>query len=235
MINGNMQIDEWIKFQEENSTKIVPVNSFDIKNIKFIGGVDISFNKKNPVMSCAYLTIMSYPACKIIYGDHQKLKLDISYVSGFLGFREVPIYIELLNKLKIKKPEYYPDVVMVDGFGTLHPRNFGSASHLGFLADIPTIGVAKTLLCFDGLNENEIKVWFRLNCRNKGEFIDLKGKSGKLYGVALKSTQDTINPIYVSIGHKICLDSAIEIVSKMCKFRIPEPIRNSDIKSKLFF
>lgn len=34
----------------------------------------------------------------------------------------------------------------MDGFGVLHPRRLGSASHLGVLAGLPTVGVAKSLL-----------------------------------------------------------------------------------------
>lgn len=89
---------------------------------------------------------------------------------------------------------------MIDGFGILHPRGFGSASHVGHSLNIPTIGVAKTLMCIDGLNEHEIKKEFKSKCVLKGDYINLTGNSGKLYGSALKSADSSTNPIYVSIG-----------------------------------
>lgn len=227
-------MDEWIKYQNENAKKIILQDSFDVNKSKYIGGVDISFNKNDPSLACGYLTIINIDSCDIVYEDHQNITLSIPYCSGFLGFREVPVYLSLLQKLKQNTPQYYPDVVMIDGFGILHQRGFGSASHLGFITDIPTIGVAKTLLCFEGLDEKIIKTSFKLNCKNKGDCVDLIGTSGKIYGVALKGTLETENPIYVSIGHKISLETSIKIVTKLCKYRVPEPIRNSDIKSKLF-
>ena len=124
---------------------------------------------------------------------------------------------------------------MIDGFGILHHREFGSASHLGLIENIPTIGIAKTLLMIDGMDEKKIRDKFKLECHKKGDYIELIGDSGKNYGVAFKSGDNVEKPIYISIGHKISLKSAIEFVNKTCFFRIPEPIRNSDIKSKLHF
>ena len=230
-----MDLTKWSKYQIENSKKVITKDTFDVNNIKYVGGVDISFNKKDPSISCAYLTIVNFNTNDIVYEDHETVKLTIEYVSGFLGFREVPVFKTLLDRLKQKKPELYPDVIMVDGFGILHPRGFGSATHLGYELDIPTIGVGKTLITIDGMDEKVIKNDFKVECKNKGDYIELVGKSGKLYGCAVKGSHDTTNPIYVSLGHKISLGTAVSIVLKTCKFRIPEPIRNSDIKSKLYF
>jgi endonuclease V len=82
-----------------------------------------------------------------MYEDYHLCYMTIPYTSGFLGFREIPEYKTLLEKIKDKP--FYPDILMVDGFG--------SASHLGFKLYIPTIGISKTLLCIDGLNEHNIK------------------------------------------------------------------------------
>jgi deoxyinosine 3'endonuclease (endonuclease V) len=123
---------------------------------------------------------------------------------------------------------------MIDGFGILHYRAYGSASQLGMETSIPSIGIGKTLLNIDGLDEYMIKERFRKECKNVGDYIKLIGNSGKVYGVAYKSAKDTSNPIYISIGHMISLESCIDIVYKTTKYRIPEPIRNSDIKSKLY-
>lgn len=224
---------EWEKFQIENASKVIINDDFNITNVKYVAGLDISFDKKNPNKVCAYITIVDINN-NIVYEDYKLTKLNIPYISGFLAFREIPVYLDLLNKLKNTNPEYYPDVILMDGFGLLHQRGFGCACHLGVLLDIPCVGVGKTLMCIDNLNEKKIKNDFKKLC-NKGDFIELIGKTGKVRGVALKGTIDTMNPIYVTIGHKINLKASIEIVCKLCKYRIPEPIRNSDIKSKLYF
>jgi deoxyinosine 3'endonuclease (endonuclease V) len=137
--------------------------------------------------------------------------------------------------LKKDHPEYWPDVVLVDGFGILHHRGLGSASQLGVILNTATIGVAKTLLYHDGLNETEIRTQFRAQCQKSGDSIPLTGLSGETYGVAYKSTQEAQKPIYITIGHYVTLPTAIKVVGSFCHYRIPEPIRNSDIKSKLHF
>lgn len=225
---------EWKIYQIEKSTKVITVDTIDMKDVKYVGGLDISFDKIDDSKGCAYITVYDVTKRQIVYEDYRICTLTVPYVSGFLGFRETSEYVELLRKIKKDKPEFYPQVLMIDGFGILHHRGFGSASHLGYIADIPTIGVAKTLLYVDGLDETDIKSKFRTTCKDVGSYIELVGDSGKIYGVGFKSAKDALNPLYISVGHKISLESAIDLVSKTCIHRIPEPIRNSDIKSKLF-
>jgi len=229
-----IQLNEWTTYQENCAKKIITTDTFDINKIKYVGGLDISFNKNDVKDSCAYINIMDYHTMDVVYEDYEKVNLQVPYISGYLGFREVPVYSILLDRLKANKSEYYPQVILIDGFGILHQREFGSASHLGYEKDIPCIGVGKTLMCIDGLDEKVIKNEVRTKCLKKGDYIKLIGNSGKVYGVALKSTDDTTNPIYVSIGHKISLESATKIVERLCLYRVPEPIRISDIKSKLY-
>ena len=84
-----MQINEWIKYQEENSKNIICVDDFDVDNIKYVGGVDISFNKTNPLLACGYITIIDFLTNDIVYEDHQNVTMIEPYISGFLGFREI--------------------------------------------------------------------------------------------------------------------------------------------------
>lgn len=148
-------IDDMITYQKENSKKIITYDTFDKNKIKYIGGVDISFEKGTNKV-CGYITIVKYDTNNIVYEDHYITTLKIPYISGLLGFREIPIYKILLEKLKQIKPELYPDIILVDGFGILHYNKFGSASHLGYDLNICTIGIGKTLLNIYGLNELEI-------------------------------------------------------------------------------
>jgi deoxyinosine 3'endonuclease (endonuclease V) len=226
-------IVEYEKYQSENAGNVIRTNIFDETKIRYIGGLDISFDKINPNNACSYLTIYDLTTNTIVHESYNLCKMFIPYVSGCLGIREVPEYVKLLNAIKYEL--FYPDVLMIDGFGVLHPREFGSASHVGYLLNIPTIGVAKTLMCIDGLDEHNIKTEFKTRCRLKGEYINLVGNSGKIYGSALKSADNTSNPIYVSIGYGCDLETATKIVNKISFYKIPEPIRNSDIKSKLYF
>lgn len=226
-------IDEYEKYQMENATKIIKKDIFDKTKIRYVGGLDISFDKNDLNNACSYVTIYDLITNTIVYENHNLCKMTLPYVSGFLGVREVPEYIKLIKQ--IEHELFYPDVLLIDGFGILHPRAFGSASHVGYILNIPTIGVAKTLMCIDGLNEHDIKKKFKSECVSKYDYINLVGESGTIYGCALKSATVATNPIYVSIGHGCCLETAREIVNKVSIYKIPEPIRNSDIKSKLYF
>lgn len=223
----------WITEQNQMKTQLMMSDIKDFTNINYVAGVDISFDKNDPNHICAFLTMMEWnDPTKVIYEDYELGTLSVPYESGFLGFREVPFYVTLFERLKMNHPEYWPDVVLVDGFGILHHRGLGSASHLGIKLNIPTIGIAKTLLAHDGLYESQTKKTFQQKCQQKGDFMELIGQSGQIYGVAFKSTEKTLNPIYITIGHQISLPTAIKIVSKYCQYRIPEPIRHSDIESK---
>lgn len=232
-MNENRDIEkEWEKYQIENSKNIITTDTTDVNKIRYIGGLDISFDKKNNSIGCAYLTIYDIKLHKIVYENHKLCKLDLPYISGFLGFREIPIYTIITDEIKGKT--FYPDVLFIDGFGILHPRGFGSASQIGYEFDIKSVGIAKTLMCIDGLDEIKIKSQFRKECHKKGDYIKLIGISNNVYGVALKTSDEAINPLYISVGHKISLESCIALVLSTCQFKNPEPIRNSDIKSKLF-
>jgi len=88
---------------------------------------------------------------KLLYEDYEKETAEYPYVPGFLAFKEVPAYSILFDRLRQSKPELFPDIFLVDGNGVLHTRNFGCASHIGVLMDVPTIGVGKTVFAVDGL------------------------------------------------------------------------------------
>jgi len=109
---------------------------------------------------------------------------------------------------------------MVDGNGTLHPRKCGSACHLGVTIDIPTIGVAKNFLVIrDGyeMTMNYVKnKWKTEILPQHKDRLPLIGHSNTLYGYAIKSNDITTNPIFVSIGHKIDMETAIKLVQKTC-------------------
>lgn len=88
--------------------------------------------------------VLEFPSLNVVYERYQMVRLTKPYIPGFLAFREVPFLLDLLNELRKTRPELVPQVVFMDGNGVLHPRGCGVACHFGVVADIPTIGVAKT-------------------------------------------------------------------------------------------
>lgn len=201
------------------------------KSLKYVGGVDISF-KKNSNLSCAGLVILDYPSLKLVYEDYIIDDIDVPYISGFLAFREVKYYQILINRLKKKEIKYMPDVILVDGNGILHQREFGSASHFGVIANIPTIGIGKNLLLVDELDEKMVND--QITKSNSNQYAKIKTEKGKELGAAVFTGANAKNPIYVSIGHRISLDTAISVVLTVSNYRTPEPIRQADIGSKKY-
>lgn len=202
----------------------------EVLKLKYVGGVDISFLKEDPSVACGTLVVLELESLNVVYDDFSVAKLQIPYVPGFLAFREAPILLKLLEKMKKDAHPFYPQLLMVDGNGLLHPRGFGLACHLGVLSDLPTIGVGKNLHHVEGLNHSEVREL--LEKGGSKESIFLTGNSGRTLGVATRSTLDALKPIFISIGHRISLTTAIKIVKMTCKYRVPEPIRQADIRSR---
>jgi deoxyinosine 3'endonuclease (endonuclease V) len=170
--------------------------------------------------------IQSYPEFDILYTDTEEVHLDYPYVPGFLAFREVPHLERLIQRSPIR-----PQVILVDGNGIFHNRGFGLASHLGVKTGIPTIGCGKTVFAVDGITVNSVKKISK-DLLQAGDKSLLVGKSGKVWGCALRATDESVNPIIISVGHLISLDSAIKVVSQACFYRVPEPIRQADKLSR---
>jgi deoxyribonuclease V len=134
------------------------------------------------------------------------------YIPGFLSFREIPAVLDALEQVKAT-----PDLILCDGQGIAHPRRFGLACHLGVLVDLPTIGVAKSLLV--GKHEDLPE--------EKGNWRYLRHR-GEIVGVVLRS-RTGVKPVYVSSGHRISLPTAIDYVLRCTpKYRLPETTRWAD-------
>ncbi|NXK40464.1 ENDOV Endonuclease, partial [Piprites chloris] len=194
-----------------------------------VGGVDLSYVKGDDTSACASLVVLSYPALEVLYEDFRMVAITTPYVAGFLAFREVPFLVEAVQRLQQEEPRLRPQVLLVDGNGLLHHRGFGVACHLGVLTDLPCIGVAKNLLQVDGLVRDELHREQIRSLQRSGDTFPLTGTSGRVLGmVSIHSSR----PLYVSVGHRVSLDTAVRLVSSCCRFRIPEPIRQADIRSR---
>jgi deoxyribonuclease V len=141
-------------------------------------------------------------------------------VPGLLSFREAPVLLAAIDKLTI-----FPDLLLCDGQGIAHPRRFGLACHLGLLLDLPTIGVAKSRLV--GRHDEPGPI--------KGDWMPLlhgEGAQEETIGAVLRS-RTGVKPLYVSIGHRVSLASAIALVLRATpRFRLPETTRLADRLSK---
>ncbi len=228
---------QWLKEQEELKGKLI-TQDVDIHNksdVQYVGGVDISFIKGNNVDAqcdaCAAYVILSYPDLQVVYEKMEMVKLQKPYIPGFLAFREVDHLVKLIENAKKDKPNLIPQVIFVDGNGILHPNGLGLASHLGILVDIPTVGIGKKLFLLDGLDKHVVRKEFDQKCKKNGDNLQLVSNK-KIVGAAYKSNDETQNPIFVSIGHKISLNTALDIMKDMCLYRIPEPVRQADKLSR---
>jgi deoxyribonuclease V len=177
-----------------------------------IAGADISYNKYSDTVY-AGIVVFSLPDLQIIESAGVRSITKFPYVPGLLSFREAPPLLEAWEKLKTK-----PDVLMLDGQGIAHPRRFGIACHVGVLLDWPTIGCAKSILV-GRYGELGLEAGSRSPLVHKGEQV----------GVALR-TKNKVSPVYVSPGHLIDLDSAIDLVLRSTtRYRLPETTRQAHL------
>ena len=180
----------------------------EVATPRFIAGVDISGGKAQG-MATAAAVVLNYPELKVVETKIAQGKLDFPYVPGLLSFRESPLTLAACQNLTV-----IPDLVMVDGQGIAHPRRLGLASHLGLFLNTPTIGCAKSLLCGSYEEPDE----------KPGSYTEIID-GGETIGAALR-TKSGVRPVFVSIGHKIDLQSAIYWVLECCRgYRLPEPTR----------
>jgi deoxyribonuclease V len=200
-----------LRNEQINMTKKVVLND-TFEKIGTVAGVDVAYSDDNAYGTCI---VFDYNTKRIINEKTVKTKIEFPYISTYLSFRECPVIEKLIKSLKEK-----PTILMIDGNGVLHPFGIGIASHAGVLLDIPTIGVAKTLLC----GKTEIIP------KKQGDFSRIIYKK-RMIGFCLKSSKNA-KPIFVSPGHKISFESSLKVVQGFCRYRIPEPIRMADIIGK---
>ena len=185
-------------------------------DIRYVAGVDVGYEDEDTV-SRAAVAVLSFPDLQLQESAIARRSTPFPYIPGLLSFREVPVVLDALEKLKIT-----PDLLLCDGQGYAHPRRFGFACHLGVIADLPAIGVAKSRFIgeHDELPESRGS-WQPL--RHEGETI----------GAVLR-TRTGVKPIYVSVGHRIRLETAIDCVLRCTpQYRLPETTRQADRLSRI--
>ena len=206
----NVSPKEAIEIQKrlKQKVRIEPLQ----KEVKYIGGADISFNRGE---STVYATIVVLRLSDLEEVERSLVvgTIDFPYIPGLLSFREVPILWEAWQQLKQK-----PDVLVLDGHGIAHNRRFGVASHFGILADVPTIGCAKKI--FVGTHQELSE--------EAGNMVGIYDEN-ELLGAVLRS-RSKVKPIYISVGHRITLPDALRIMQQcITKYRLPEPTRQAHL------
>ena len=175
--------------------------------VNTIGGVDLSFPEE--LAHCA-IVVLRFPELTPLEAVTADAPLVFPYIPGLLAFREGPAVLEAWSKLTIK-----PDLLMFDGQGIAHPRGIGIASQMGLWLVRPAIGVAKSWLY--GKHEPVGP--------KHGDRAALRDNHGNKIGAVLR-TRERTNPLYVSPGHLIDVEHAVEFVLASCTgYRLPEPTR----------
>jgi len=201
------------ELQENLSPKIIKIDQ--LPTVKFIAGTDVSY-KKDTDKIIAAIVILNAENLELVESVTVEDTVSFPYIPGLFSFREIPPLIKAFEKLKTS-----PDLVVCDGQGYAHPRRFGLACHLGLLMDIPSIGCAKNMM-IGKYKEPDI---------TRGSFCKIIDNEETI-GRVLR-TQNNVKPVYVSIGHKISLETATEWILKLSpKYRLPETTRLSDQLSK---
>jgi deoxyribonuclease V len=200
--------------QRELSSRVILADRFT--PIQYVAGVDVAFKEAGQI-SRAAVVVLTFPELAIVEQTVAEVPTVFPYEPGLLSFREIPPVLAALQKLTIQ-----PDLILCDGQGLAHPRRFGLACHLGLLLDLPTIGVAKNRYIgkHEPLGEE------------RGAQEALIDRS-EVIGTVLRTRAGT-KPLYVSIGHRISLPTAVNYVLHCTpRYRLPETTRQADHLSKV--
>lgn len=178
----------------------------DFRVVRTVAGVDVAAKGDR---TRAAVVVLSYPELEPLEQSVAEVPAKMPYVPGLLSFREAPAILAACEGLEIE-----PDLFVFDGQGFAHPRRFGIASHVGVILDKPSIGCAKSRLC--GTHHEPAS--------EAGSHVFLYDGE-EVIGAVLR-TRDGVSPVYVSVGHRIDLETAIAYVIGCCKgYRLPEPTR----------
>ncbi|MGM3189742.1 deoxyribonuclease V [Dickeya dadantii subsp. dieffenbachiae] len=197
--------------QRDKAVQVIRHDDVPFEQPTLIAGADVGFEQDGAVTRAA-LAVLTYPSLQLVEYQIARIPTIMPYIPGFLSFREYPALLAAWEQL-----QHRPDLLFVDGHGVSHPRRLGVASHFGLLVNVPTIGVAKRRLC--------------------GQFAPLADAVGSRQPLLDKDEQIgwvwrskvRCNPLFVSTGHRIGVDSALQWVMRcMNGYRLPEPTRWAD-------
>ncbi len=195
---------EAVTIQEDLASHIDTSDA--LEDCQSVAGVDVGLGEETAQAAVVVLTL---PDLEIVERVRAERPLTFPYIPGLLTFREAPAILDALARL-----EREPDVLIFDGQGYAHPRRMGLATHVGVLLDHPTVGCAKSRLC--GTHEDPGP--------RRGQYTWLRD-SKEIIGAVVR-TRTNVNPVFVSIGHRISLQHAVDLVLRCGGgYKLPEPTR----------
>jgi len=182
------------------SRKIVSEDRLPEK-IRLVAGVDVAYAGDVAVGAVA---VLGYDSLELLEQQTVVCDVKMPYIPTLLSFREIPASMKCIRRLKLQ-----PDVFLADAHGVAHPYRCGFASHLGLALGKPTVGVAKNrLVGKPTVIEDSVCLV------DKGQIVG-----------AVVTTKENVNPVYVSVGHLVSLETAVKIVKHCVRTsRIPEPL-----------
>jgi deoxyribonuclease V len=194
--------------QRRLAAAVVEEDQFD--EIRTVAGADVAGDDRSGSLFAA-VVVLDARTLELLEVANFAGPAAAPYVPGFLSFREGPAIVAAFCRLRTA-----PDILLCDGHGRAHPRRFGLACHLGLALGLPTIGVGKSLLV--GTHRE-----FGLRRGATARLVDRR----EVVGVALR-TRAEVRPVYVSIGHRVCLATARRFVLRWSpRFRVPAPVRRA--------
>lgn len=205
----DLSVEEAQQLQRELSALVVEQDLLP-DTVRWVAGADVHPVGKEHVQ--AVVCLLSFPDLELVEQVRAVVPVSFPYVPGLLAFRECPAVISAFEQL-----QHTPDLALFDAQGRAHPRHFGLASHMGVLLDLPSIGCAKSRLYGHAPEPPD----------TPGASTPLKDPvDGRVLGMVVRTKQGA-PPLYVSIGHKVSLGTAVAFVLKCLKpnERIPEPLR----------
>ena len=209
------ELKDSLTAQQKELAKKLVIAPLD-KEIKTVAGCDSSIFRGEHILSV--FVVLDFPSLELIESRFYVSPIELPYIPGLLAFREMPNVLRAYELL-----ENEPDLIMVDGHGISHPRKMGIATHIGIELDKPTIGIAKKRLV--GSYEDP--------AIEKGSCTDLT-RYKQVIGKVLRN-KNKVQPIFVSVGHKITLEEALEFTHQTTtKYRLPETTRIADAHSKSY-
>ena len=196
------------RLQGELASRVVEGPPLDLSRVRRVAGADVSTQGNR---GYATVVVLSFPGLSVVEVRGYEAPLSFPYVPGLLAFREIPPVVGALREV-----ESEVDAIIFDAHGRAHPRGMGLASHLGLFLDVPTVGCAKSRL----VGEHEEPG------PEKGSAADLVYR-GSVVGEVVR-TRARVSPVYVSVGNRIDLESAVDLVLACCtRYRLPETTRQA--------
>ncbi len=210
---------EAVRLQEALRSRVVAEDC--LGEVHYVAGADVHVRGDT---AYAAVAVLRYPDLTLVEVARAAQPVHFPYIPGLLAFREAPAILAACQQLQAE-----PDLLLCDGHGLAHPRRLGLASHLGLFLDRPTIGCAKSRLC--GRHDTlppEAGTWVPLD------------EGGEIIGAVVR-TRPGGRPLYVSVGHRVSLESAVHYVlatlwrppgSAHARYRLPEPCRLAHLAAR---